>query len=493
MQSGANEAVRHAKTRDLGIGVLGLGHVGLPTALGLASLGWQVIGADSDPEKVAMIRRGAAPFHEPGLAEILSEHHKGERFTLTDDIGAAVRSTQVLFLCVGTPQKESGEADLSQVEDVARTIARNLNGYKLIIEKSTVPAITSNWITRTIHRYARAGAPANGPAETAGSASTPPRQAMAKPLVFDVASNPEFLQEGTAVRDFFRPHRVVCGVESEPARAILEEIYKSFQCPVIMTDVRTAELIKHAANAFLATKISFINMVSNLCEAIGADITEVARGIGLDPRIAPGFLKAGIGFGGYCLPKDVRAFIHLAEQFGVDFSLLKEVERINQKRIDVFLAKVRQALWVVRGKTLAILGLAFKPGTDDIRESPTLKIVQHLLQEGAVLRLHDPKAMPNARRVLPEDPGRLTYCDSPYEAAQGADAILLLTEWEEFRNLEWEHLRDKVSLPLVLDGRNFFDPVCLKQKGFEYVRLGCLTDTEHAAPAVANAWKAPVA
>ncbi len=492
MQSISNEAVRHAKARNLRIGVLGMGHVGLPTALGLASLGWQVTGADSDPEKVAMIHRGIAPFHEPGLSEILSEHHKGERFTLTDDIGAAVRSTQVIFLCVGTPQKESGEADLSQVEDVARTIARNLNGYKLIVEKSTVPAITSTWIKRTIYRYARAGGPSNGSAETVARASASPRQEAAQPLIFDVASNPEFLQEGTAVQDFFRPHRVVCGVESERAREILQEIYRPFDCPVIMTDVRTAELIKHAANAFLATKISFINMVSNLCEAIGADVTDVARGIGLDPRIGSGFLKAGIGFGGYCLPKDLRAFIHLAEEFGVDFSLLKEVEHINQKRIEVFLAKVRQALWVVRGKTLAIFGLAFKPGTDDIREAPTLKIIEHLLREGAVLRLHDPKAIPNARRVFPEDPGRLTYCDSPNEAAQGADAVLLLTEWEEFRNLEWERIRDGMSFQLVIDGRNFLDPVLLKQMGFEYIRLGHLADAEQASPAKASAYKANV-
>ena len=455
--------------------------MGLPTALGLSELGWDVTGADSDSEKIALLRAGRAPFHEPGLQELLSKQHSSGKLKVTDDIEAAIRSVQILFVCVGTPQKENGEADLSQVEEVAHMIARNLNGYKLIVEKSTVPAITANWIKRTILRDCDAGktkgaARGSNPMGRADRNSHQPK--------FDVASNPEFLQEGSALRDFFQPHRIVCGVETDSAREILEQIYQPLNCPLVMTDVRTAELIKHAANAFLATKISFINMVSDLCEAIGADVSQVAHGIGLDPRIGADFLKAGIGYGGYCLPKDLRAFIHLAEQCRVDFSLLKEVERINQRRAEAFLAKVRQTLWVVRGKTLAVLGLAFKPGTDDIRESPSLKIINRLREEGAVLRLHDPMAMPNTQRVLPEEPGRLTYCSSPYEAAPGADALLLLTEWDEFRQLDWVRLRDLMALPILIDGRNHLNSEEVKQAGFEYICMGRQSERALHSPAI---------
>ena len=446
---------------DKRLAVLGMGHVGLPTALGLAELGWQVTGADSDSEKVQLIQSGQAPFHEPGLQELLEKHIHSSRFKVTDELDAAIRSARVLFLCVGTPQKENGEADLTQVESVTRMIARNLNGYKLIVEKSTVPAITANWIKRTVERYAAPGAA--GPSATGNGAPV---------LNFEVASNPEFLQEGTALRDFFHPSRVVCGVESPRARDILQQIYEPLNCPLVMTDIRTAELIKHAANAFLATKISFINMVADLCEAVGADVAEVARGIGLDPRIGPAFLRAGIGFGGYCLPKDLRAFIYLAEQHHVDFSLLREVERVNQRRVDAFLAKVKEALWVLRGKTIGILGGAFKPGTDDIRESPSLKIVECLLREGAAVRVHDPRAMSNMQMILPEQPDRLAYCPSPYDAARGAEALLLLTEWEEFRDLDWMRLRKLMAVPVLVDGRNHLDPVEVTRAGFEYYCLG---------------------
>ncbi len=464
MASGNNEG-----TSSITIAVLGLGHVGLPTALGLMELGWEVTGADCDSQKIALIQAGRAPFHEPGLQELLTKQRARGKVKVTDDIAAAVRSAQVLFLCVGTPQQENGEADLCQVEELARTIARNLNGYKLIVEKSTVPVITANWIEKTIRRYARAGGNYEAPK---GMVSSTRRERAFPAPHFDVASNPEFLQEGSALRDFFRPHRVVCGVETDAARQILEQIYRPLNCRIVITDVRTAELIKHTANAFLATKISFINMVSELCEAVGADVSQVAQGIGLDPRIGPDFLKAGIGFGGYCLPKDLRAFIHLAAQCRVDFSLLKEVERINQRREDSFLARVRQTLWVARGKTLAVLGLAFKPGTDDVRESPSLKIISRLLHEGAILRLYDPQAMPNTQRLLPEEPGRLTYCSGPYEAARGADALLLLTEWHEFRELDWVRLRDLMALPVLIDGRNDLDLEQVRQAGFEYVGMG---------------------
>lgn len=449
------------------IAVLGLGHVGLPTALGLAELGWEVAGADDDSGKVARLRAGESPFYEPGIPELLSKHLKSRKFNPMEDVAAAIRSASVLFVCVGTPQRESGEADLSQVEAVARTIACNLNGYKLIVEKSTVPVITAQWIKKTIQRYAKSGdaMPVRG--------GTPGAQEVgAQPPAFEVASNPEFLQEGKALHNFFHPDRVVCGVESDKAREILEEIYRPLKSPILITDLNTAELIKHSANAFLTTKVSFINMVAELCEATGADITKVAQGIGLDPRIGPDFLRAGIGFGGYCLPKDLRAFIYLAEQHRVDFSLLKEVERINRRRIDVFLNKVRQAVWVLSGKTVAILGLAFKPGTDDIREAPSLKIIEALRKEGAILQLHDPQAMPNMQGVVPQAAGRITYCPSAYAAARGAHVLLLLTEWDELRELDWLRVRALMEVPVLVDGRNLYDPDPVRKAGFEYFSIG---------------------
>jgi UDPglucose 6-dehydrogenase len=365
---------------------------------------------------------------------------------------------------VGTPQKASGQADLGQVEAVARLVARNLNGYKLIIEKSTVPAVTAQWLKRTIVRYNHGKPPAAGESNGDLPCLAPPD--------FDVASNPEFLREGKALEDFFHPDRIVCGVESDRARAILTQLYSPLQRPLVVTNISTAELIKHAANAYLSMKISFINMVSDLCEKVGADVTAVARGIGLDSRIGPQFLDAGIGFGGYCFPKDLRAFIYLAQEHGVDFSLLQEVERINQRRVDVFIRKVHQALWTLSGKTLGILGLAFKAGTDDIREAVSLKIIQNLLEEGSSLRLYDPQAMPNTQQLFPATTPQLTYCSSAYEAARGAQALLLLTEWEEFRQLDLLQVRDLMEVPVLVDGRNLFDPDAVRKAGFEYISLG---------------------
>ncbi len=430
------------------IGVLGLGHVGLPTAVGFAELGWQVIGTDSDANKVALIAQGKCPFYEPELEPLLQKNLAAGRLTVAPDVGEAVRASDLLFVCVGTPQKADGSPDLSQVEAVIRTVAENLNGYKLIVEKSTVPVQTAQWIKRTIQRYAKGNAD------------------------FDVASNPEFLREGTALYDFFHPDRIVVGVESERAREWLEELYRPLKAPMVITDVNTAELIKHAANSFLALKISFINMVADLCEAVGADVTEVAKGIGLDPRIGPHFLQAGIGYGGYCLPKDLKAFIHIAEEHKVDFSLLKEVERINEARVERFVRKVQQALWVLKDKTLAIWGLAFKPNTDDIREAPSLKLIRRLLEEGANLRLYDPAAMGNVRLLFPDDPPRLCYCSSALEAATGVHAVLLVTEWDEFRKMNWSQLREVVTLPIIVDGRNCLDPQELEMQGFEYYALG---------------------
>jgi len=447
------------------IAVLGMGHVGLPTALGLAELGWEVIGADSSPQVVASLKDGKPWFYEPDLQALLAKHLESGRFTPTQDVDGAIADATVLFVCVGTPQGEDGKADLAQIETIARTVARNLNGYKLIVEKSTVPAVTAQWVKKTVARYARVEPRPNGKngKRTRNHAVMPH---------FDVASNPEFLQEGQAVENFFHPDRIVIGVESDLARELLETIYRPLKCPIVVTNLTTSELIKHAANAFLSTKISFINMVADICEAVGADVVNVARGMGLDPRIGTGFLNAGIGFGGYCFPKDLRAFIHLGEEHGADCSLLKEVERINLRRIEIFLKKVRKALWVLQGKTISVLGIAFKPRTDDIREAPALKIINALLTEGASVRLYDPEAMPNAQRELPEEPGRVTYCRTAYEAAAGSHCLLVLTEWSEFKELDLDRLQELMEVPVIVDGRNIYSASLARKAGFEYYSMG---------------------
>ncbi len=442
--------------------VLGMGHVGLPTALGLAELGWKVFGADDAVDKIEQLKTGQATFYEPEMQQLLTKHLANGRFQPTHDVQAALAASKVVFVCVGTPQRDDGAADLSQIEAVARSIARNLNGYKLVVEKSTVPASTAERIKRTIARYARL-TPGNGVKN--GRAGTGAAH-------FDVASNPEFLQEGKAIRDFFHPDRIVIGVESEQARQLLEEIYRPLNCPIVVTDLATAELIKHSANAFLSTKISFINMIADLCDAVGADVEKVAQGIGLDPRIGPQFLKAGIGFGGYCFPKDLRALIHLAEEHGVPCGMLSAVESVNLRRVEVFLDKLRHALWVLQGKTIAVLGLAFKPLTDDIREAPALRVINGLLKEGAAVRLYDPESMPNAQTLFPESPGRVDYCRSAYEAARGAHAALIVTEWDEFRKLNWIKFREAMEVPVLVDGRNLLDPVQLHETGFEYFAMG---------------------
>jgi UDPglucose 6-dehydrogenase len=447
-----------------------MGHVGLPTALGLAELGWKVMGADDAVDKVEQLKAGQATFYEPGMQDLLRKHLKSGRFRPTADVEEAIAASKVLFVCVGTPQREDGAADLSQIEALARTIARNLNGYKVIVEKSTVPAATSARIKKTIARYARlerAAKVSNGRGGPNGR-----RRDAGAPVRFDVASNPEFLQEGKAIDDFFHPDRIVIGVESEEAREILEEIYRPLKCPMVVTDLATAELIKHAANAFLSTKISFINMIADICEAVGADVETVAHGIGLDPRIGCSFLGAGIGFGGYCFPKDLRALIYLAEQHQVPGGILREVEEVNRRRVEVFLNKLRGALWVMQGKTIGVLGLAFKPLTDDIREAPSVRVIEALLKEGAAVRLYDPQAMSNMREVFPEEPGRVEYCPSAFEVARGAHAVLLVTEWDEFRKLDWTELRQSMEVPVLVDGRNFLDPAAMRKAGFDYFSMG---------------------
>ena len=435
------------------IAVLGLGHVGLPTALGFAELGWDVVGADDDREKAARIAAGRLPFFEPQLDKLLRKQLELGRFHVTELVQDAVKAADVLFVCVGTPQREDGSADLSQVEAVARTIAHGLNGYKLIVEKSTSPVRTAEQIRRTIRRYC------NGDHE------------------FEVAVNPEFLREGNACADFFKPDRIVLGVESERSRELLLEVFRPLlngfsNDKLILTDLNTAEIIKHASNAFLATKVSFINLMADFCEASGADVGLVAKGMGLDPRIGDGFLRAGVGFGGYCLPKDLRALISMGEERMLDVTLLRAVEEINRRRIDRVVEKLLGALWVLQDKTIGILGLAFKPGTDDVRGAPSLKVIERLLGEGARLQLHDPQALDNVRELFPQDDGRLAYCESAYEAARGAQALVLLAEWEEYRTLDIARLGKLMETPVMVDGRNLYDPMALRRAGFDYISVG---------------------
>lgn len=448
----------------LTIGVIGLGHVGLPTALGLADLGWEVVGADDDDAKARRIAAGDAPFYEPELDELLRKHLDIGRFRVAPDSASAVRQATILLVCVGTPQREDGKTDLSYIELAGRTIADNLDGYKLIVEKSTTPVQTAERLEQIIRRYS----------ELTG------RDDGAAPPDFDMAVNPEFLREGTAVHDFFSPDRIVIGAGSQRASDLLCKVYqplldragRSAQDAIVVTDINTAEIIKHASNAFLAMKISFINMVADLCEATNADVTDVSRGLGLDPRIAPGFLRPGIGFGGYCLPKDIRAFEKVASENGVDFSLLREVERVNHRRVDYFIEKIRRALWVIKGKTIAVWGLSFKPYTDDVRDAPSLSIVNRLIEEGALLRLHDPEAMREFQTRFPADPPSIVYADSAEFAADGADALVLLTEWNDYFKVNLENVRDRMSMPLIVDGRNLIEPNVARTLGFEYHSIG---------------------
>jgi len=430
--------------------VVGAGYVGLTTAVCFAHLGNEVMVVEKLPEKVQALKRGEVPFYEPGLEEMLRENLSLGRLSFTTDLKEGLGFSDVIFICVGTPQKPDGSADLSQVEEVARETAKLMEGYKLLVEKSTVPVNTHKLIKRTLERYLKR---------------------RGKILEFDVASNPEFLREGSAVRDFLEPDRIVIGLESERARRIMEELYKDFKCPIIFTDPATSELIKHASNSFLAMKISYINMVADLCEKVGADVRLVAEGMGYDKRIGREFLRAGIGWGGSCFPKDIKAFIKMAKDHGVDFSLLEEVDKINQRRAVQFVEKVKSVLWSLKDKTLAVWGLSFKPNTDDIREAPSLRLVSMLLKEGGRLKLYDPKAMENFKRLYP--PGKdLDYAADMYSAVEGASALLIFTEWEEFQKANLSKVKELMELPIIIDGRNIYEPEVVRGLGFEYYGVG---------------------
>jgi UDPglucose 6-dehydrogenase len=461
------------------ISVIGAGYVGLTTAACLAQIGHEVFCSESDLTKLKQLQDGAMPLFEPHLEDIIRLARESGRLTF-GSTEEAIERGHAIFICVGTPPLANGDADLSAIEGVARTIAKRASGYRLVVEKSTVPVQTGAQLRKHLAVH------------------------CTNALQYDVASNPEFLREGSAVEDFLHPDRIVVGVDSDQAATVLREIYEpiiqqTFTCPVhspcptrsnarfLVTDTNSAELIKHASNSFLAMKISFINMVANLCEVVGADVTKVAEGMGLDPRIGSTFLKPGIGFGGFCFPKDLQAFIRIAEKSGCDFSLLKEVEKINQGRIEHFVEKIRRELWVVRGKTLAVWGLAFKPNTDDVRFAPSIALLKALMDEGAIINAYDPQASGKASAVLPD----VNYCADPYQAAQSADAVLIVTEWEEFRTIDWARLRTVVDRPLILDGRNMFEPAEITARGFQYVSIGRLPALS-ASKAAANSGTLPV-
>jgi len=466
------------------IAVIGAGYVGLTTAACLAQIGHDVFCSESDAGKLNKLQNGVMPLFEPQLEELVDKTRRAGRlvFGSTEE---AIDWGKAIFICVGTPPLPNGDADLSSIEGVARLIAKRAGGYRLIVEKSTVPVQTGAQLRKhlAIHRTQN--------------------------LDYDVASNPEFLREGSAVDDFLHPDRIVVGVESARAAQLMREIYEpiicqKFACPIhqdcktenanvfLVTDTNSAELIKHASNSFLAMKISFINMVADLCEVVGADVSMVSEGMGLDPRIGSAFLKPGIGFGGFCFPKDVQAFIRIAEKSGCNFSLLKEVERINQQRIVHFVEKIRRELWSIRGKKIAIWGLAFKPNTDDVRFAPSIPLIRSLVEEGAIISAYDPEASEKAGEVLPA----ITYCKDPYAAAQSADAILIVTEWDEFRAINWKRLSGIVERRLIIDGRNMFNTPDVTVHGFQYISIGRLPGTpepQNAATVMASPEIIPVA
>ena len=443
--------------------VIGCGYVGLVTGACLAAAGHEVHCTDIDEKRIDQLKAGKVPIYEEHLEEVLKRAAEEKKIVYTSDAGEAIRAGEVIFICVGTPPKESGEADLSAIDHVARQIATEARSSKLVVEKSTVPALTGVQLQKALAAYSRTGS-----------------------LKFEVASNPEFLREGTAVGDFFHPDRIVVGVENEKCAATMREIYgpileKKFHCPVhggkcpsgtsgelLITTINSAELTKHASNSFLALKISYANVISDLCERIGADVEEVTRAMGLDPRIGTQFLKAGLGFGGFCFPKDIQAFIHLSSQMGVEFDMLKAAERVNKQRIDRFFEKVHKALWVIKGKKVAVLGLAFKANTDDIRFAPALDVIRRLLAEGAEVHASDPEAISRTKPLLPT----VKYHEDPYEALKGVDAALVCTEWQVFRQLDWDRAGHTMARRLVIDGRNLYSPKKMQELGFDYQSFG---------------------
>lgn len=429
------------------ISVIGTGYVGLVTGASFAEFGVNVTCMDNDAGRIEKLEKGEVPFYEPGITELVAKGVKEGRLSFTTDIAQAVDKALVIFIAVGTPPSEDGSANLSFVEEVGRGIARHMTGYKVIVTKSTVPVGTGEKIREVI------------------------RNTQKEAIRFDVVSNPEFLREGSAIEDFMRPNRVVIGADSDQAVAIMKDLYRPLyliETPIVVTDVPTAELIKYASNAFLATKISFINEMANLCERVGADVQMVAKGMGLDHRIGSKFLHAGPGFGGSCFPKDLAALIQTGERHGHPMQIASAASRVNDVQRARMIAKIREAVGGLKGKTFGMLGLSFKPNTNDLREAPALAISRELMSEGATIRAYDPEAMEEARRLLPE----LQPCRDAYHAAEGADALVIMTEWNLFRNLDFEKLKAVMRSPLLLDLRNVYDPARVTAAGFTHVSVG---------------------
>jgi len=426
------------------ISIIGSGHVGLVTGACFAELGNGVVCVDNDEKKIEILRKGEIPFYEPGLEEIVRANVGEGRLRFASSIPEGIKNARVVFICVGTPALSSGKPDLSAVEKVSKAIGESLTEYKVIVEKSTVPVKTGEKVEGILRRTVRNG------------------------VEFDVASNPEFLREGSAVKDFLKPDRIIIGVSSRRASSVLVELYEPLCAPILITDIKSAELIKHASNAFLAMKISFINAVANLCDLAGADIKKVAKGVGLDKRIGESFFEAGVGYGGSCFPKDVSAFLHIANEMGYNFTLLKEVEKINHYQRERVIKDLEEFLGELEGRTIGILGLAFKPFTDDVRESPAIDIVKMLQDKGAKVKAHDPAAMNTFSDLYPE----IGYVSDPYEVAQGADALLILTSWPQYHYLNLKKIKKLLAFPLIIDGRNILDATKAVNAGLYYSSIG---------------------
>lgn len=424
--------------------IIGTGYVGLVTGTCFAEVGHGVICVDNDPAKVEVLQKGGIPIFEPGLAELVKRNTDAGRLSFTTSTAEGVEQSEVVFIAVPTPPLDDGSVDLSFIEKVAREIAGAMTSYKIVVDKSTVPVQTGDKVAETIKRYCKAR------------------------VDFDVVSNPEFLREGFAVEDLMKPDRIVIGVRSQRPVSAMKEIYAPFKAPIIVTDINSAELIKHASNSFLALKISYINAISVLCEATGANVQEVANGMGMDDRIGRRFLNPSLGFGGSCFPKDLSAFIKIAEQVGYNFGLLKEVQKINSEQMNRFVKKLSDTLWVLKDKTIGVLGLAFKQNTDDVRMSPAIELCQRLQKEGAKLRVHDPQAMDKARGLLKD----VDFVEDMNQVAEGCDALVIATEWEEFKKLDLERARKSLTHPILFDGRNLFDPAEMERLGFIYKSIG---------------------
>jgi UDPglucose 6-dehydrogenase len=429
----------------MNICVVGTGYVGLVTGAVFADLGNDVVCIDNQPAKIEALRAAQMPIYEPGLEEMVARNVADDRLVFTTDLTTAVRRSVIVFITVGTPPKDGGETDLSAVEEVAKAIGQAMERYTVIVNKSTVPVGTGNLVREVVERH------------------------QPSPVPFDVVSNPEFLREGSAIEDTLRPDRIVIGAPTQQVAMTLLELYAPLERPMIITDVPSAEMIKYASNAFLSTKISFINAIANICELAGADVSQVMKGMGLDSRIGSAFLAAGLGYGGSCFPKDTDSLVHTAASLGYDFQLLRSVVDVNRERAGHFAEMVRKALAPLDDRVIAVLGLAFKPNTDDMREAKSVEVVRRLLEAGATIRAYDPVAMPNARGLLPSS---VVFCESPYEAAEGADGVALVTEWNEFKFLNLERLRGVMRRPVIFDGRNLWEPERMRRLGFEYHSVG---------------------